>query len=37
MGETNLSSGSTPQWGYKRLRLGHQRLIEKSAMKGAMA
>ena len=27
-GGANLSSGSTPQGGYKRLRLDHQRLIE---------
>jgi hypothetical protein len=37
MGEANLSSDSTPHGGYKPRRLGHQRLIEKSAMKGAMA
>jgi hypothetical protein len=37
MGEANLSSDSTPHGGYKRRRFGHERLIEESAMKGAMA
>jgi hypothetical protein len=37
MGEANLSSDSTPHDACRRRRLGHQRLIEESAMKGAMA